>query len=190
MFQKIRTLVRQSTVPQILRKHFDRYPPGALVTMCRTFPPASRVDLHLALDEFFARNHGSRRLGLNLPDHPGMEIGIAQLLDASVNLDIAPLQYDDVDVGEALPARCLRRALWLSTAEGAPFAVLVRSSGFSGMVLALQVEIAVPGGEAGLKFSEQFFDTLEKDIIRAALIVARLSRWKVYPTTAAAVPGP
>jgi hypothetical protein len=32
------------------------------------------------------------------------------------------------------------------------------------MVLALQVEIAVPGGEAGLKFSEQFFDTLEKDI--------------------------
>jgi energy-coupling factor transporter ATP-binding protein EcfA2 len=134
------------------------------VTTCRTFPPASRVDLQLALDEFFAQKHGTRRLGLNLPDHPGLEIGIAQLLGASVNLDIGPLQYDDIDVGEALPTRCLRRALWLSTAEGAPFAVLVRSSGFSGMVLALQVEIAVPGGEAGLKFSEQFFDTLEKDI--------------------------
>jgi hypothetical protein len=72
-----------------------------VVTTCRTFPPASRVDLQLALDEFFARKDGTRRLGLNLPDHPGMEIGIAQLLDASVNLDIGPLQYDDVDVGEA-----------------------------------------------------------------------------------------
>jgi hypothetical protein len=162
-FHKIRTLARQTSVPQILRKHFHRYTPGDLVTTCRTFPPASRVDLQLALDEFFAQKHGTRRLGLNLPDHPGLEIGIAQLLGASVNLDIGPLQYDDVDVGEALPARCLRRALWLSTAEGAPLAVLVRSSGFSGM-LALQVEIAVPGGEAGLKFSEQFFDTLEKDI--------------------------
>jgi hypothetical protein len=124
------------------------------------FPPASRVDLQLALDEFFAQKHGTRRLGLNLPDHPGLEIGIAQLLGASVNLDIGPLQYDDVDVGDALPARCPSGV----TAEGAPLAVLVRSSGFSGMVLALQVEIAVPGGEAGLKFSEQFFDTLEKDI--------------------------
>jgi hypothetical protein len=89
---------------------------------------------------------------------------------------------DDVDVGEAVPARCLRRALWLSTAEGTPFAVLIRSTG-----LAWHLEIAVPGGEAGLKFSEQFFDILEKEINKAALIVARSSRWKVYPTTAVAV---
>jgi hypothetical protein len=62
VFHKIRTLARQTTVPQILRKHFHRYTPGDLVTTCRTFPPASRVDLQLALDEFFAQKHGTRRL--------------------------------------------------------------------------------------------------------------------------------
>jgi hypothetical protein len=106
-----------------------------------------------------------------------------------VNLDIGPLRYDDIDVGEALPARCLRRALWLSTAEGAPLAVLVRSSGFSGMVLASQVEIAVPGGEAGLKFSEQFFDTCEKDINKGCAYRGKVISLEVYPTTGAAAPG-
>jgi hypothetical protein len=62
VFHKIRTLARQTTVPQILRKHFHRYTPGDLVTTCRTFPPASRVDLQLAVDEFFAQKHGTRRL--------------------------------------------------------------------------------------------------------------------------------
>jgi hypothetical protein len=167
VFQRIRRLARQSSVPKILRKHFRPYRPGTLVITCRTFPQSSRVDLQLALDEFFARKDGIRHLGLDLRAEG---IGIAELLDASAEhrlqrlisgqrLDIAPLQYDDVDVGEAVPARCLRRALWLSTAEGTPFAVLIRSTG-----LAWHLEIAVPGGEAGLKFSEQFFDILEKEI--------------------------
>jgi hypothetical protein len=165
LFQKIRTFARQSTVPQILRKHFRRYPPDTLVTTGRTFPHTSRVDLQLALDEFFARKDSNRRFGLNLQGIEGiaqllnMKIGIAQLLMPWVNLNPGPLQYDDVDVGEVLPARCVRSALWLSTADGAPFAVLVRIAPF-GMVL----EIAAPGGDAGLKFSEQFFDNLEKDI--------------------------
>jgi hypothetical protein len=117
--------------------------------------PHRNVQVHLQ----FASTASSIHSATQRPD-------IGMLLNASVSwmsrimqhhiLDIAPLQYDDVDVGEALPARCLRRALWLSTADGAPIAVI---SGFNGM--AWQVEIAVPGGEAGLKFSEQFFDTLD-----------------------------
>jgi energy-coupling factor transporter ATP-binding protein EcfA2 len=168
MFRKIKTLARQSTVPQILRKHFRRCPPDTLVTTSRTFPATSRVDLQLALDEFFARKDGNRRFGVNqhgmeLAQLLNMKIGIAhgitRLLDPWGSLYIAPMQYDDVDIGEALPARCVRSALWLSTADGAPFAVLVRILP-SGILL----EIAAPGGEAGLKFSEQFFDILEKEI--------------------------
>jgi hypothetical protein len=157
-------LSKRSTVSKLLRKHFRGYPPDALATTSRAFPLTSRVDLQLALDEFFARKDSSRRFGLN--QH---EIGIAQLLNMKIgrivqllhgiNLNIAPLQYDDVDVGEVLPARCVRSALWLSTTDGTPFAVLVRMS-MESMVL----EIAAPGGEAGLKFSEQLFDILEKEI--------------------------
>jgi len=166
VFQAIRTLAGQSTVSKLLRKHFHGYPPHALVTTGRTFPLASRVDVQLALDEFFTRNEGVLRFGLHSPHHGGMEaLGIAQLLQrTSFPVDVGPLQYDDVDVGEVLPARCVRQALWLSNADGVPFAVLIGRGAQMGMPLGMQVEVAAPSGDAGLKFSEQFFDRLEKDI--------------------------
>jgi ATPase family associated with various cellular activities (AAA) len=166
LFQAIRTLAGQSTVSKLLRKHFHGYPPHALVTTGRTFPLASRVDVQLALDEFFTRNEGVLRFGLHSPHHGGMEaLGIAQLLQRTpFPVDVGPLQYDDVDVGEVLPARCVRQALWLSKADGVPFAVFIGRGAQMGMPLGMQVEVAAPSGDAGLKFSEQFFDRLEKDI--------------------------
>jgi hypothetical protein len=94
-------------------------------------------------------------------------LGIAQLLQRTpFPVDVGPLQYDDVDVGEVLPARCVRQALWLSKADGVPFAVFIGRGAQMGMPLGMQVEVAAPSGDAGLKFSEQFFDRLEKDISR------------------------
>jgi len=79
-------------------------------------------------------------------------------------IDVGPLQYDDVDVGEALPVRCVREALWVSNDDGLPFAVLIGRGVQMGMPLGVQVDVATPGNEAGIKFSEQFFDRLEKNI--------------------------
>lgn len=162
MFETIRTLALKSTASQLLQKHFHGYPPDTLVTTGRTFPLAARVDVQHALDEFFARNDGALRFGLHSPQFGGMEaLGIAQLLQRTpFPVDIGPLQYDDIDVGEALPARCVRQALWLSIADGVPFAVLVGRAVHVGM----QVEVAAPSGDAGLKFSEKFFDQLEASI--------------------------
>ncbi len=64
------------------------------MTTCRTFPPASRLDLQLALDEFFARKDGTRRLGLS--DHHGIEIGI--LLNASVSWMSRIMQHHILDI--------------------------------------------------------------------------------------------
>jgi hypothetical protein len=92
-------------------------------------------------------------------------MGIAQLLQRTpFPVDVGPLQYDDVDIGEALPARCVRQALWLSAHDGVPFAVLLGRGAQIGMPLAIQVEVAAPGGDAGMAFSQQFFDALEKAI--------------------------
>jgi len=53
-------------------------------------------------------------------------LGIAQLLQhMPFPVDLGPLQYDDIDVGEVIPARCVRQALWLSNVDGLPFAVLI-----------------------------------------------------------------
>jgi hypothetical protein len=94
-------------------------------------------------------------------------VGIAQLLQHTpFPVDVGPLQYDDVDVGEVLPARCMRQALWLSNANGLPFAVLIGRGVNIGIGFGIQVDVATPAGDAGLKFSQRFFDTLEKDVAK------------------------
>jgi ATPase family associated with various cellular activities (AAA) len=91
-------------------------------------------------------------------------LGIAQLLQHTpFPVDLGPLQYDEIDVGEVLPTRCVRQALWLSNVDRLPFAVLI-GRGLGGMGFGIQVEMATPAGDAGLRFSERFFDNLEKDI--------------------------
>jgi hypothetical protein len=166
VFQTIRTLAGKSTVSKLLQKHFRGYPPYSLVTTGRAFPLASRVDVQLALDEIFSRAEHAARYGLHSPHHGGMEaLGIAQLLQRTpFPIDIGPLQYDDIDVGESLPARCVRQALWLASEDGVPFAVLLGRGAQMGMPLGIQVEVAAPSGEPGLRFTENFFDQLEKSI--------------------------
>ena len=127
VFRTIGVRARHSTISKLLHKHFHGYLPHALVTTGRTFPLASQVDVQVALDDFFSRDGSAQRYGLQAPQHGGMQtVGIAQLLQHTpFPVDVGPLQYDDVDVGEVLPARCMRQALWLSNANGLPFAVLI-----------------------------------------------------------------
>ena len=166
MLQAIRMSSGKSTLSKMLQKHFHGHPPQSLVTTGRTFPLASRVDVQVALDEYFAAKDRSLRLGLHSPHQRGTEaMGIAQLLQRTpFPIDVGPLQYDDVDVGEAMPARCVRQALWLSVADGLPFAVLLGRGAQMGMPFGIQVEIAAPSADSGMAFSESFFDVLEKKI--------------------------
>src|SRR5215471_5011758 len=103
----------------------------------------------------FSRDRSAQRYGLHSPHLGGMQaFGIAQLLQHTpFPVDLGPLQYDDVDVGEVLPARCVRQALWLSNVDGLPFAMLIGRGLSIGRVLGIQVDIATPPGDAGLKFS-------------------------------------
>jgi hypothetical protein len=166
VFQIIRTLAGKSTVSKLLEKHFHGYPPQSLITTGRTFPIASRVDVQTAMDELFGGSPEATRYGLHSPHHGGIEaMGIAQLLQRTpFPVDIGPLQYDDIDVGEEVPARCVRQALWLSREGEIPFAVLLGRGAQMGMPLGIQVEVAAPSGSSGVKFTEGFFENLEKSI--------------------------
>jgi hypothetical protein len=103
VFQTIRTIAGKSTVSKMLQKHFGGQPLESLFTTGRTFPLASRVDVQVALDDYFRAIDGTRRLGLHSRHSHGMEaMGIAQLLQRTpFPIDIGPRQYDDVDVGES-----------------------------------------------------------------------------------------
>jgi hypothetical protein len=65
-------------------------------------------------------------------------------------IDIGPLQHDDIDIGEDIPVRCLKNALWLSHDQTTSFVVLLSPSIEYGRVGGVHVEVAVPSGEVGL----------------------------------------
>jgi hypothetical protein len=76
-------------------------------------------------------------------------------------MELGPLQHDEVDVGDELPARCLKNGLWLARYGALPLAILLGPSMEGGIVRGVHVEIAVPTGEAGAMFSQELFRDLE-----------------------------
>ena len=112
-------------VETALRKHFAKYRLHELVSASRMFPASARVDLQSALEKLLPERSETRRFGVHR-QYGHSTLTFANLMgnvhDPAL---IAPMQYEEIDIGEALPARCLRQALWLSRIENTPFALLL-----------------------------------------------------------------
>src|SRR5436190_17517051 len=153
---------KQPLVQPLLRQHFGSMPLNSLVTASRTFPETARVDLQQAITRLFNERYRGRLVGVH-PEHEHFTITMAHLVtDSHYSVFVGPLQYDEIDIGEAAPARCLKRALWLAQDTQMPFAVLLSPSERFGQQLGLHLELAVAAGENGLELSQTFFDVLEK----------------------------
>lgn len=87
-------------------------------------------------------------------------------LEADILVVVAPLEYDEVDVGDSTPMRCLKRGMWLSTYDKIPFALLDNYEGHGNPVLS--VELAVYPGQMEANFSTTFLEQLSKSINKSA----------------------
>jgi len=157
-----RALTGKSPMQKKLKQHFGKLPVEDIATTARNFPLTSRVDVQLAIDQFFASHGTSTLLGI----HSAMSHETPTLAylftRGPFQVDIGPLQHDDIDVGEPSPVRCLKNGLWLAHRSDRPFAVLLSQATRFGMAVGgVHVELAVPKGEQGLQFSEDFFRQLE-----------------------------
>jgi hypothetical protein len=80
------------------------------------------------------------------------------------HVDVGPLQYDEIDIGDPVPIRCLKNGLWIGRDKGLPFAVMLAPGGRFGFQAGVGVEVAVPAGERGAQCSQDFFRQLEQVI--------------------------
>jgi hypothetical protein len=147
---------------QLLR-HFG-VPARDIATAGRQFPIAARLDIQSGLESLLQAKPATKLVGLvSANSH---ESGtFAQMLGGPhFHIDVGPMQYDEVDIGEALPVRCLRNGLWMGQDQGLPFAVMLAPGGRFGFQVGVGVEIAVPAGERGAQFSQDFFQQLEQRI--------------------------
>lgn len=151
----------------LVRRHFAPCQLVEIITAGRTFPITARVDLQRALEKLMADRYPGRLVGLHA------EFGHETLSFAHLTTDghnpvvVGPLQQDELDVGDTVPARCLRHGLWLARADGVAFAVLVTRAERYGHVEGVSLEIAVPPGEAGLELSRKFLAELERSVAQA-----------------------
>jgi hypothetical protein len=149
-----------SRLRKTLLRHFG-VSPGEIATAGRQFPIAARVDIQSALEDLFKPRTGTKLLGILSPNQHEVPALANTLGGAYFPIDAGPLQHDEIDVGEPIPVRCLKNGLWLSRDKDLPFAILMAPGGRFGLRTGVQVEIAVPAGERGAQFSQEFFRELE-----------------------------
>lgn len=148
---------------QLLSKHFSGYNLDDLITASRSFPPTSKVDVQKALENVFEESNDAKIFGIHKNFiRDGMNFN--ELLAASHDpVVIGPLQYEEIEIGEEHPVRCVTRALWLGVSgENVPFALILSRGADYVDQGALRFEIAVPAGEAGFDLSQKFFKDLER----------------------------
>lgn len=149
-------------VCQRLEKHFAPVRAQSLFATSRTYPLRQQADLQQALDELFGeRLIPDNFLGLH-QQYSHETLSFAKLLEQSRNaIEVAPAQYEDVDIGAGEIVRCLKNGLWLRRDERAAYAIVLSQKDEYGQGGALTVEVAAPPGEVGAEICTKVFSALE-----------------------------
>lgn len=102
--------VREGSALLAALEHFKGHQSSELVSFRRSFPGTARADLQRALEGLLA---GSQLLGL-CRQWMSEALKFADLLDQEqAPVMIGPVQFDEVDIGEPEPLRCLHQGMWL-----------------------------------------------------------------------------
>jgi len=152
-----------------LKDHFGPLELHGLMTATREFPATARLDLQAAVMEVLSGPLEPKKfLGAHAP-YSFETMTFSHLLVEHDNqrVLIAPLQYDDIDTGEAMPVRCLKNALWLCCDSDLPFALFLSRVQKHGREAGLHLELAIPPGERGLEISRRLLERIERKIGQA-----------------------
>jgi len=186
---KIKT--RNPLVSTALKEHFGKTVLHELVTATREFPATARLDLQAAIAEVLAGALQSKKtLGAHAA-HSFETVTFSHLLVAGDNnaVLVAPLQYDEIDTGEAVPVRCLRNALWLCIDGKLPLAVFLSRVQKHGRQAGLHLEVAVPAGERGLELTRRLLDQVERRVKQAGSYRGKVLSLEVSNDYSGAVDG-
>src|SRR5262245_18113614 len=109
---------------ELLRDHFAGLPPESIAASSRVFRRRMRADLQRDL-QAMCLDRATKTVGIHCTyQHESLPFSVL-LEQGSYPKSIAPLQYEDVDIGEAGPIRCLVNALVLAESDGITAAILV-----------------------------------------------------------------
>lgn len=152
---------------QLLDWHFGSVSPDKFVKTNRNYPGRVRADLQLAIDNLFS-SKAIRSIGIK-QQYSHEKIDLATLWGRDRNAHgLAPISFEELDVGEIVPAKCQLNGLWLlHEGDDRYAAILSRESDYTGG-FTIFLEVSGPQGEATAEITRNIFDKIEESI-RAAL---------------------
>jgi hypothetical protein len=128
--------------------YFSGIPRGQLVATSQQFLGHMRADVQAAVDRLLSVSL-IRFFGIHEQQRYETLTFAALTGDARGAQMIAPAQYNEVDIGESAPIKCLNNSLWLCQTDGPCYAVVLSSHREYGYETGTRIEIAVPAGAVG-----------------------------------------
>ena len=148
-----------------IQRHFGEEPLDSVEVTTREFPGRVGADIQLALDRLegngFEVPHfwAARQRG-----EPVRDFSTLYTRDRRNPPTPVPPEYNEINVGEEDPVRCLKFGLWLLRHGGANFLVMLDTQNHRG----IHFQVATPKGPAGQGATQAFFRYLEAAIEKGA----------------------
>ena len=158
---------------QRLTRHFAPQRPQEVLATSRAYPLRQQADLQHALDALLGeRAVPETFIGIS-QQYRHQHVDFSQLLEQSHSpIQIAPPQFEDIDIGGGETIRCLKNGLWLLREEHGPYAIVLTQTheGHPSLV----VEVAVAAGDWGAALSTRIFDAIERQLTEGSCYRGRV----------------
>ena len=159
-----------NSIPANLKRHFSPTPLSELLITERRFPAHMRPDIYQSIlsrlqDESFTIR---RFTGVRTQYSYFGAMTLAELMDEdAVATAVAP-QYEQVDVGDERPVRCVQNALWLVEKDRQRFALFASLSADGCSSPFYRVALATVDNAGGAQFAEELFETVESGVAQSS----------------------
>lgn len=147
----------RSAVFPLIQAHFRPIPLDNLTISERRFPFRVRADLQRAIDRLFGeKTTVAHFCGVRKEySHEGISLSDC-LVPSDHNAAVStPPQYEEIDIGDDQPIRCLKNGLWFLREGQDKFLVLLAPVGHYGNVTGMQFQIATPNTPDGTKITQE-----------------------------------
>lgn len=152
----------------LIEKHFHPVTTDKITISERKFPYRVRADLQRAIERLFTNGTTVSHFCGVETDYCGDGIKFTQLVvDLHSPALSVPPQYEEVDIGEVEPVRCLKNGLWFLHDAGHKYMVLLTPAGHYGQTTGIQFQVATVNGQEGTKKTQAFFKHLESSVLKA-----------------------
>ena len=158
-----------ASVVGLVRSHFLPISLDSISVTERKFPFRVRADLQRAIDQLFGEATVVEHFCGVRKEYSDEGITLSDCFVESQHSHAVsvPPQYEEVDVGDAEPVRCLKNGLWFLRRNEVKFVVLLGPAGKYGQITGVLFQIGTPNTPEGTQVSAQFFKHLEDSVLKA-----------------------